>query len=168
MAIESIDPRLADRRGAYEAEGIASMLVVPLQSGPELRAAITFYYRTPRHLHLLNRERAGLGRWRRRSSDRADADSQRRRRSESGAPAEAGAILTGSLDYHVTLERLAERRSDRTGRVSPEVHSEGGLERSALATLEGVTARRSSFLRAARRARRRVQRRPGLGPAWRS
>ena len=44
-------------------------------------------------------------------------DSQRRRRLESEFLAEAGAILTGSLNYRDTLTRLAERvvPKSRTG-----------------------------------------------------
>jgi len=155
MAIESIDdPRLADRRGVYEAEGIASMLVVPLHSGPELRAAITFYYRTPRHFTSVERESVlGLGRLASSVITTAQMyDSQRRRRSESEFLAEAGAILTGSLDYHVTLERLAERAVPQIAdwcAFHLKSDSEGGLERSALATLEGVDGSQvERFLRA--------------------
>jgi len=157
MAIESIDdPRLAGRRAAYEAEGIASMLVVPLQSGPELRVAIAFYYRTPRHFTSVERESV-LGLARLAASVVATAqmyDSQRRRRLESEFLAEAGAILTGSLDYRDTLARLADRAvpqiADWCAFYLKSGSGEGGFERRQLATLEGVEAERiECLLRAA-------------------
>ena len=157
LAFESLDdPRLTEQRALYADESIVSILVLPLQSGLGMRAAIAFYYRTPRTFTSIERESVlGLGRLA--SSVIATAqmyDSQRRRRLESEFLAEAGTILTGSLDYHETLARLAARAVPQIAdwcafhlRSEP---GESSLEQTALATLEavdGATVQR--FLRAA-------------------
>ncbi len=110
LPLESIDdPRLARRRLAFEAEGLQSALVVPLQPGIEMRACICFYFRTARRFGSVELESvSGLGRLA--SAVIATAflyDDQRRRRLESEFVADIGASLARSRDLRNSLLRLA-------------------------------------------------------------
>jgi PAS domain S-box-containing protein len=105
------DPRVRSRAAAYEADGIESMLVVPLQIAGDRSAAISFYYRVLHEFTEVERESAsGLGRLA--SAVIATAqmyDAQRRRRLEADFIAEASTILVTSSDYRDALSRLADR-----------------------------------------------------------
>ncbi len=110
--IESLDdPRVSARRDAFVREGMTSMLVLPLQAGSRLAAAIAFYYRLPRAFTAVERESVqSLGRLASAVIATAESyDSQRRRRMESDLVAETGDILVSSLDYRDTLARVAAR-----------------------------------------------------------
>ncbi len=112
LVLESLDdPRVSARRDVYTREGIASLLVVPLQVGSRLAASIAFYYRQPRAFGAVERESVqSLGRLASAVIAAAESyDSQRRRRMESDFVAETGAILVSSLDYRDTLVRVAAR-----------------------------------------------------------
>ncbi len=112
LVLESLDdPLVSPRLDAYAREGIASMLVLPLQVGSRLAASIAFYYRQPRAFGAVERESVqSLGRLASAVIATAELyDSQRRRRMESDFVAETGAILVSSLDYRETLARVAAR-----------------------------------------------------------
>ncbi len=112
LVLESLDdPRVARRRAAYLAEGIASLLVVPLHVGTRMAASIAFYHRQPCVFGAVERESVqSLGRLASAVMATAELyDSQRRQRLESDFVAETGAILVSSLDYHDTLTRVAAR-----------------------------------------------------------
>ncbi len=112
LALETLDdPRVSDRHKAYDVEGIASLLVAPLQVGSRLAASIGFYYRQPRAFGAVERESVqSLGRLASAAIATAELyDSQRRHRMESDFVAETGAILVSSLDYRDSLARVAAR-----------------------------------------------------------
>jgi len=116
VAIESLaDLPFAQRKPAYEAEGIRSLLIVPLQTGPRLQASIAFYYRLPQQFGVVERESAaGLGRLA--SAVMATAhlyELQRRRRIESEFVAEVGAIFSASREYRTALQDVAARAVPR-------------------------------------------------------
>jgi PAS domain S-box-containing protein len=116
LVVESVrDAGPPSRIADYAEEGVESMLVVPLHTGPDMTASIAFYYRMRHQFTTVERESAlGLGRLA--SSVISTArlyDSQRRRRIESDFIAEAGALLVSSLDYRDTLTLLAERAVPR-------------------------------------------------------
>jgi PAS domain S-box-containing protein len=110
-------PLLEERRAGYEAEGIRSLLAVPLLVRSEHTATITCYYRQPHafsqdEVHAageladlashalttaqLNEEQQRL---------RAAAEQAERR---SDFLAEASKLLASSLDYETTLKHLAQ------------------------------------------------------------
>ncbi len=103
-------PWLAERQEAYAREGIRAMLVVPVMSGDTPGAAVVFYYRTARtpseqDLHVAR----ALGNLAGAAMRAAELyDSLRRGEETAAFLARAGAVFAGSLDYHVTLQRVAE------------------------------------------------------------
>ncbi|HUR33093.1 MAG TPA: PAS domain S-box protein [Vicinamibacterales bacterium] len=139
IEIESIDDeRLGGRRAAYDAEGIVAMLVVPLQVGADLQAAISFFYRSVHQFKGVERESAsGLGRLASAVIVTAQMyESQRRRRLESEFIADASAILVSALDFRDILTRLAESAVPRLAdwfAVHLQIEA-GVLEQVALAT----------------------------------
>lgn len=109
-------PMLAERKAAYQAEGIRSLLVVPLRIRGENGGMLAIYHRQPHHFGdieirvataLANLAAAAIG-----SAElyaeqiRLNAD---RKRSEQDARflAEASAALAGLVDYQSTLQKVA-------------------------------------------------------------
>jgi signal transduction histidine kinase len=111
------EPRLAIRREEYQAEGIQAMLTVPLMLHGRLGGTLVFYYRTP-HIFterettiagaLGNLAAAAIGTadlYERQQDLRAQAE---RLASRAAFLAEAGAVLSSSLEYQATLANVAE------------------------------------------------------------
>jgi PAS domain S-box-containing protein len=143
LVMESVDDaRFAFRRETFRAEGLASMLLLPLQAGREVVAAIAFYYRAPHAFSGIERESAsGLGRLASAVLSTAQLyEAQRHSRFQSEFMAQAGTILVSTLDYHDALTRLA-------GRAVPQVADwctfhlqlqDERLERVVVATARGI------------------------------
>ncbi|HEX4594977.1 MAG TPA: ATP-binding protein [Bryobacteraceae bacterium] len=110
-------PELVSRRDAYRAEGIRSLLSIPLTLHGTRSGSLTFYYRTPHHFTdkemrlaatLANLGAAALGTsdiYERQKALRAVAEQNAQR---TAFLAEAGSALASSLDYHLTLTKVAE------------------------------------------------------------
>ncbi|HYH84090.1 MAG TPA: PAS domain S-box protein [Pyrinomonadaceae bacterium] len=113
--IEQIE-LLETRRALYESEGIRSLLAVPMRIHGEASGTLTYYYRNSHHFSdrelrvataLANLSSAAIG-----SAELYDE--QRRLRAEAQAAewrsnflAEASSLLSSTLDYEVTLSRVA-------------------------------------------------------------
>jgi PAS domain S-box-containing protein len=118
LAVEDVltTPSLAERRSFYEQESIRSMLVVPLSIRGELQGTISFYYREPHRFNdletrvaggLANLAAASLGNaelYEKQSQLRLHAEAAERR---SNFLAEAGRVLSSSLDIETTLASVA-------------------------------------------------------------
>ena len=110
-------PLLEQRRRGYEAEGIQSLLALPLRIQGRNAGTITFYFRHPRQLQpaelqvaelLANLAAAGISAaelYEEQIRLRQQAEAQRRRAT---VLAEASAALGTSLDFNLTLQRVAE------------------------------------------------------------
>jgi PAS domain S-box-containing protein len=118
-AIEDVEtfPLVQHRAAYYRAEGIRSMLTIPMSIHGELGGTIVFYHRKPHRFAeselrlgaaLGNLAAAALGTaelYSRQVELRSEAERLERRAS---FLAEAGAVLGSSLDYEATLARVAE------------------------------------------------------------
>ena len=108
---------LALRQGALRAEGICSMLVVPLQIHGETSGTVAFYWKTAHRFTepeiriasaLGNMAAAALGTselYEREKILRNEAQMSQRR---AAFLAEAGSVLASSLDYETTLRSVAK------------------------------------------------------------
>lgn len=119
LAIENVanSPMVGFRANHYRAEGIRSMLTIPLSIQGEIAGTIVFYYRSPHRFAesekriaaaLGNLAAAALGTselYERQSAQRLAAEISERRAS---FLARAGAILSSSLDFETTLRSIAE------------------------------------------------------------
>ncbi len=110
-------PLLKNRQAAYAAEGIRSMLAVPLLIGGSWSGSLVFYYRSVQHFDRIRIETASaLGNLCAVAISTAELyDDQlaQRERLERGHRqstflAQAGAILGSSLDYQATLKDVAQ------------------------------------------------------------
>jgi PAS domain S-box-containing protein len=111
------EPLLKRKRRLLRAEGIRSMLVIPLRIVGEPSGTVAFYWRAPHKFSpgevrigtaLGNLAAAALG-----AAELYDAQIQSRARAEwlesrSELLAQAGAILSSSLDYNATLANVAK------------------------------------------------------------
>ena len=123
------EPRLAIRREEYQAEGIQAMFTVPLMLHGRMAGTLVFYYRTPHNFTerettvagvLGNLAAAAIGTadlYERQQDLRAQAE---RLANRAAFLAEAGAVLSSSLEYQATLANVAELlfRSSPTGAPS--------------------------------------------------
>lgn len=137
-------PLLEQRRRDYEAEGIQSLLALPLRLQGRKAGSITFYFRHPRQLQpaelqvaelLANLAAAGISAaelYEEQIRLREQAEAQRRR---AAFLAQASAALGASLDFNITLQRVAEL-------AVPEIadwcaayvtNEQGAVERTAVA-----------------------------------
>ena len=110
-------PLLEQRRQGYEAEGIQSLVALPMRIQGRNVGTITFYFRRPRQLQpaelqlaelLANLAASGIGTaelYEDQVRLREQAEGQRRRAS---FLAQASAVLGASLDFSSTLQRVAE------------------------------------------------------------
>ncbi|HYL96952.1 MAG TPA: ATP-binding protein [Terriglobales bacterium] len=110
-------PLLEQRRRGYEAEGIQSLVALPLRIQSRNAGTITFYFRQPRQLQpaelqvaelLANLAAAGISAaelYEEQIRLREQAEGQRRR---AAFLAQASAALGASLDFSITLQRMAE------------------------------------------------------------
>lgn len=119
VVIEDVErcPLVQVRLAAYHAEGIRSLITVPIRIQQEIRGTIVFYYRTPHQFTDLEvRVAAALGNlasaalgtaelYAREISLRHIAESQERK---ARFLAEAGEALSSSLDYESTLAAVVE------------------------------------------------------------
>jgi PAS domain S-box-containing protein len=110
-------PHLANRLEMYRAEGIRSLLTIPMTLHGALSGTLVFYYRKPHQFTeretrlaatLANLAAAALG-----TSDLYERQKALRTVAEESAQrteflAEAGTALASSLDYHLTLTKVAE------------------------------------------------------------
>ena len=103
-------PLLEGRRDAYTREGVRSLFAVPLTIRGEPSGSLAFYHRRPHQLsEVETRIALALGNLASAAITTAELyDEQRRIRRRSDFLAETGAVLAKSLDYHVTLTRVAE------------------------------------------------------------
>ena len=110
-------PMLNERRAAYAAEGIQSMLVVPLKISGSLSGTLVFYYRTPQRFDDIRTRMAGaLGNLAAVAISTAELyEDQLRGRAEverahrqSAFLAEASVALGSSLDNEATLATVAQ------------------------------------------------------------
>jgi PAS domain S-box-containing protein len=109
-------PLLAMRRELYEAEGIKSLLAVPLRIHGRASGTLTFYYRQPRKFSktevrvasaLANLSGSAITTaelYEEQSRMRAEAEAAERR---AKLLAEASTLLASSLDYEATLAQVA-------------------------------------------------------------
>jgi PAS domain S-box-containing protein len=110
-------PLLSERVSFYRAEGIRSMLNIPLRIHGEIGGTLVFYKRVPYRFGeselrlgtaLGNLSAAALGTadlYERQVELRAESERARR---EASFLADAGAVLSSSLDYPTTLAHVAE------------------------------------------------------------
>ncbi|MGE5205653.1 MAG: ATP-binding protein [Chlamydiota bacterium] len=110
-------PLLEHRRRAYAAEGIRSLLALPLRIQGRNVGSITFYFRNQRQLELIelqetevlaNLAASGISSaelYEEQVRLREQAEAQRRR---AAFLAQASAALGDSLDFTITLQRVAE------------------------------------------------------------
>jgi PAS domain S-box-containing protein len=117
--IEDVEqaPLVRHRLELYRAEGIRSMLTVPLRIDGQMGGTIVFYYRSPHHFTeletrvaggLSNLAAAALG-----ASELYQRQTVLRKLAESAEHraeflSEAGKVLSSSLDYEATLAAVAE------------------------------------------------------------
>jgi PAS domain S-box-containing protein len=110
------EPMLEGRRAVYVAEGIRSILAIPVALHGELSATFTFYYRSPRRFEEDEiRLATGLASLAGRAITTAELhlEQQRLRQAAEAAErraaflAQASSMLASSLDYQVTLQRVA-------------------------------------------------------------
>jgi PAS domain S-box-containing protein len=111
------DPFLESRREAHKAEGIQSLITVPLQIHSEIGGTLVFYYRNRhRFTTLETRVASALGNLAAAAIESADLyqrQSELRQIAESNEQraaflAEAGQILSSSLDFDRTLAALVD------------------------------------------------------------
>ena len=119
VAVEDVEhsEMLQNRSAFYKAEGIRSILMVPLNIRGEVAGSIVYYHRTPHRFTdtevrvagaLGNLAGAAIG-----TSDLYEAQLELRSQAEraerqSSFLAHATAVLSSSLDYDTTLNRIAE------------------------------------------------------------
>jgi PAS domain S-box-containing protein len=135
-------PMLGEQRSAYAAEGIASLIAVPLRIGSDLSGTLVTYYRTPRHFTEGEIETArALGNLASAAITTAELyDVQRRSREQSDMIAEAAAALAVSLDYQETLRgivRLCVPQIADWCAIDLE-NEQGTVERLAVAHVDSV------------------------------
>jgi PAS domain S-box-containing protein len=135
-------PMLDEHHAAYAAEGIASMIAVPLRIGSDLSGTLTSYYRTPRQFTEVEVETArALGNLVSAAITTAELyDAQRRSREHSDMVAEAAAALAASLDYQETLRRLVRLCVPHVADwCAVDLETEqGGVERLAVAHIDSL------------------------------
>ena len=111
QTIEDIeqDPSLRDHLHVYAHEGIRSMLVVPLVLSNGREATLTFYWRRPRKFTQVDQDfasaLANLSSAALNTSDLHEQNQNEKRRLS--FLAEASTMLSSSLDYETTLNRVA-------------------------------------------------------------
>ncbi len=119
IAVEDVQESalLVSRTSFYRAEGIRSMLTIPLSIQGEIAGTVVFYYRSPRRFTeheirlgsaLGNLAAAAIGTaelYGRQLELRAQAERAERK---AKFLAEAGEVLSASLEYEMTLRRVAE------------------------------------------------------------
>jgi PAS domain S-box-containing protein len=107
---------LAASRAAYEAEGIASMIVFPLHIRGKASGTIVFYTKRPRHFRevdvqvgraLANIAAAALSTAEVYSEQRAAREAADHARQQAAFLATASTMLSASLDYEKTLAAVA-------------------------------------------------------------
>ncbi|MFN3648582.1 MAG: PAS domain-containing protein [Armatimonadota bacterium] len=110
------EPRLAVRRAAYEAEGVRSMLYLPLRICGVKAGTIVFYFRQPRELSepeirlarlLSNLSAAALTNAETFQTQRRATEAASRAERRLQFLAEASAVLAASLDLDETLRHVA-------------------------------------------------------------
>lgn len=110
-------PMLKEWHEAYRDEGIASMLIVPMQVGHESAGTLVFYYRTPREFStvdlqtgqaLANLASAAMTTAALYEQERIQSEAAESARRQAAFLAEVGAVLSKSLDYEQTLSTVAQ------------------------------------------------------------
>ncbi len=133
-------PRLESRRDAYKLEGIRSLFTMPLTIRGEPSGALVFYYRRTHQLsEVETRIALALGNLASAAITTAELyDEQKRIRRQSDFLAETGAVLAKSMDYHVTLTRVAELAVAHISDwcVVDLIAENGAIERMATAHLD--------------------------------
>lgn len=119
VAIEDVEqfPLVQHRADLYRAEGIRSMLTIPLSVHGEVGGSLVFYYRSPRRFAEAEvRIGAALGNLAAAALSTAELyerqlqlrNQAERAERQASFLAEAGAVLSSSLEFEATLKRVAE------------------------------------------------------------
>jgi PAS domain S-box-containing protein len=144
------EPLLAPQRDAYAAEAIVSLLAVPLRVGSDMSGTLFAYYRKPHTFSEVEIETArALANLVSAAITTAELyDAQRRSREQSDLLNAATAALAGSLNYQETLRRIAQLAIPQIADwCAVDLESEdGGVERVALAHVDGVKAEKARAL----------------------
>ena len=137
-------PLLEHRRRGYEAEGIQSLLALPLRIQGRNVGTITFYFRQRRELQpgelqvaevLANLAASGISTaelYAEQVRLREQAEAQRRR---AAFLAQSSAALGASLDFNITLQRVAELAVPEVADwcAAFVINDQGTVERTAVA-----------------------------------
>lgn len=119
VVVEDVEqaPFVKNRVAIYKAEGIHSLITVPLRIHGEITGTLVFYFRSPhRFTRLETQVAAAIGNlaaaalgiselYDRETTLRRQAESEQRR---ANFLAEAGQVLSSSLDYEVTLASVVD------------------------------------------------------------
>ena len=103
------EPSLLSFQAAFAAEGIRSLVVVPMVLRDGQSGTITFYWHTPRSFTATDRDLAGaLGNLSAAALTISELNEQKdRERKRLAFLSEASSMLASSLDYEATLEQVA-------------------------------------------------------------
>jgi signal transduction histidine kinase len=111
MTVEDVDedPRVAARRQLYNREGISSLIVQPMSWAGEVRGTLVLYYKyrqkASREVLQTAEALANLAAAAINASDLAEEEEESRQRLK--LLADAGEVLSSSLDYEETLKNVA-------------------------------------------------------------
>jgi PAS domain S-box-containing protein len=134
------DPMLADRRAAYEREGIKSMLAIPLTIRGEISGTLVLYHRSPHKFSEVETQTAhALGNLAAGAITTAELyDEQQRSHELATFLAAAGSALGNSLDHMATLRTVAEMAVPRISDwcAVDLINEEGEVERLVLAHVD--------------------------------
>lgn len=149
LAVEDVaaSPLLAERQATYRAEGIRSMLVVPLNISGALSGALVFYYRSPQRFDdIRTQAAAALGNLAAVAISTAGLYEEQlalRERAEhaheqASLLAEASRALGSSLDYEATLRTVAQLAVPRIADwcAVDVLDDQGALKRLAVAHVD--------------------------------
>ena len=143
------EPIVQEQREAYAAEGIVSMMAVPLRIGANLSGTLVAYYRKRHSFSEVEAETArALGNLVSAAITTAELyDAQRRSREQSDMLAAATAALSGSLDYHETLRRIAQLAVTHLADwCAVDLMENGEVERLAVAHVDPVKVEKAREL----------------------
>jgi PAS domain S-box-containing protein len=130
-------PQASQRRGLYEAEGIRSLVAMPMNIGGRLCGTLAFYYHERHHFTETElRVAAALTSLAASAVETAELYAQQEEaRVRSAFLAEASAVLASSLDYSATLAAVARLAVQQIADwcVVDMAQPGGGLQRLAVA-----------------------------------
>jgi PAS domain S-box-containing protein len=143
------EPIIDEQRAAYEAEGVVSLMAVPLRIGADLSGTLVAYYRRRHDFSEVEIETArALGNLVSAAVTTAELyDAQRRSSEQSDLLAKATSVLAASLDYHETLRRIAELAVPHMADwCVVDLAGENGVERLAVAHADSAKTEKARAL----------------------